>query len=92
MAIEAGFTALGACFGPFITLVSPGDVDVRQQDFMWEATVWHEYTHVLTLALSRNRVPRWLTEGFSVYEERQKNRAWERGMDRELLDAFHNDA
>ncbi|MBK8098589.1 MAG: hypothetical protein IPK26_15875 [Planctomycetes bacterium] len=85
-----GFTALGACFGPFITLVSPVDADVRKQDFMWEATVWHEYTHVLTLGLSRHRVPRWLTEGFSVYEERVRDPAWERGMDRELFDAFAN--
>ncbi len=87
-----GFTALGACFGGLITLVSPVDVDLRKNDFMWSATVWHEYTHVLTLILSRARVPRWLTEGFSVYEERQKNRAWERGMARDLLDAWHNDA
>lgn len=85
-----GFTALGACFGNFITLVSPVDSDLRQQDFMWEATVWHEYTHVLTLGLSRHRVPRWLTEGFSVYEEKQRDPAWERGMDRELFDAYHN--
>ncbi|MBK8976853.1 MAG: tetratricopeptide repeat protein [Planctomycetes bacterium] len=85
-----GFTALGACFGPFITLVSPQDPDLRRNDFMWTATVWHEYTHVLTLALSAHRVPRWLTEGFSVHEERARNPAWERGMDRELLDAWHN--
>ncbi|MGE3174139.1 MAG: tetratricopeptide repeat protein [Planctomycetota bacterium] len=85
-----GFTALGACFGPFITLVSPGDTDLRKQDFMWEATVWHEYAHVLTLGLSKHRVPRWLTEGFSVHEEGARNKAWERGMDRELFDAFHN--
>jgi tetratricopeptide (TPR) repeat protein len=85
-----GFTALGACFGPFMTLVSPGDSDVRKQDFMWEATVWHEYTHVLTLGLSKHRVPRWLTEGFSVYEEKARDPAWERGMDRDLFDAFHN--
>lgn len=85
-----GFTALGACFGRFLTLVSPGDSDLRKQDFMWEATVWHEYAHVLTLGLSRHRVPRWLTEGFSVYEERCRDPQWERGMDRELFDAFHN--
>ncbi|MEC8252135.1 MAG: tetratricopeptide repeat protein [Planctomycetota bacterium] len=85
-----GFTALGACFGRLITLVSPVDVDLRRQDFMWEATAWHEYTHVLTLGVSKNRVPRWLTEGFSVYEERARDTSWERGMDRELFDAFHN--
>jgi len=85
-----GFTALGACFGQFLTLVSPRDKDLRRQDFMWEATAWHEYAHVLTLGLSRHRVPRWLTEGFSVYEERERDRSWERGMDRELFDAFHN--
>ncbi len=85
-----GFTALGACFGPFLTMVSPGDRDLRRQDFMWEATLWHEYAHVLTLGLSQHRVPRWLTEGFSVHEEGQRNRTFERGMDRELFDAFHN--
>jgi tetratricopeptide (TPR) repeat protein len=85
-----GFTALGACFGPLITMVSPGDGDLRKQDFMWEATAWHEYTHVLTLGLSKHRVPRWLTEGFSVHEEKAKDPSWERGMDRELFDAFHN--
>lgn len=85
-----GFTALGACFGRLITLVSPVDMDLRRQDFMWEATAWHEFTHVLTLGVSKNRVPRWLTEGFSVYEERARERSWERGMERELFDAFHN--
>ena len=85
-----GFTALGACFGPLITLVSPGDADLRKQDFMWEATAWHEYTHVLTLGVSNHRVPRWLTEGFSVYEEKSRDVSWERGMDRELFDAAAN--
>ncbi len=85
-----GFTALGACFGRLITLVSPVDGDLRKQDFMWEATAWHEYTHVLTLGLSNHRVPRWLTEGFSVHEEKVRDPSWERGMDRELFDAFHN--
>lgn len=85
-----GFTALGACFGGLVTLVSPVDNDLRKNDFMWSATVWHEYAHVLTLALSNARVPRWLTEGISVYEERVRNRAWERGMQRDLLDAYHN--
>ena len=86
-----GFSALGACFGEFVTMVSPSDPVVRRNDFMWSATAWHEYAHVLTLALSRHRVPRWLTEGMSVYEESAKNPSWERGMVRDLLDAYHNE-
>lgn len=86
-----GFSALGACFGEFVTMVSPSDPVLRRNDFMWSATAWHEYAHVLTLALSKHRVPRWLTEGMSVYEESAKNPSWERGMVRELLDAYHNE-
>ncbi|MCA8956836.1 MAG: tetratricopeptide repeat protein, partial [Planctomycetes bacterium] len=85
-----GFSALGACFGEFVTMVSPNDPALRLNDFMWSATVWHEYAHVLTLALTKHRIPRWLTEGMSVHEESARNRTWERGMQRELLDAFHN--
>ncbi|MEO0479943.1 MAG: tetratricopeptide repeat protein [Planctomycetota bacterium] len=86
-----GFTALGACFGPMITLVSPADNVLRQNDFMWTATVWHEYAHVLALDLSNQRVPRFFTEGCSVHEEGAKNPAWERGMERDLFDAWAND-
>ena len=33
--------------------------------FSWQATLWHEMTHVITLQMSNQRVPRWLTEGIS---------------------------
>ena len=85
-----GFTALGACFGPFVTMVSPRDTDVRRNGFPWTATAWHEYTHVLTLGLSAARIPRWWTEGFSVFEEKVLDDANDRGMTRELFDAWNN--
>jgi tetratricopeptide (TPR) repeat protein len=47
-------------------------------DFSWQATLWHELAHVITLQLSNQRVPRWLTEGISVYEEREAREAWGR--------------
>jgi tetratricopeptide (TPR) repeat protein len=42
----------------------------------WEATLWHEFCHVITLNKTHNKMPRWLSEGISVYEERQADPAW----------------
>src|SRR5207253_6733614 len=71
--------ALGACFGRVVTLDSP---KARPPgDFQWEATLWHELGHVITLQMSNQRVPRWLTEGISEYEERRAHREWARQMD-----------
>jgi cellulose synthase operon protein C len=47
-------------------------------DFNWEPTLWHELGHVITLQLSKQRVPRWLTEGISVYEEKLGGPDWGR--------------
>jgi tetratricopeptide (TPR) repeat protein len=68
--------ALGACFGRVVTLDSP---KARPPgDFNWAPTLWHELAHVMTLQLSKQRVPRWLTEGISVYEEKLGSPAWGR--------------
>ena len=68
--------ALGACFGRVVTLDSP---KARPPgDFNWEPTLWHELGHVITLQLSKQRVPRWLTEGISVYEEKLGDPDWGR--------------
>jgi len=42
--------------------------------------LWHEFCHVVTLNDTRNRMPRWLSEGISVYEERQADPAWGQSM------------
>lgn len=65
---------LGVCFGRVITANSPGSA--AGMTFNWEAMLWHEYCHVVTLQLTRNKMPRWLSEGISVYEERARNPAW----------------
>jgi tetratricopeptide (TPR) repeat protein len=62
---------LGVCFGSVITANSPAT-----QRANWESVLWHEFCHVVTLTLTRNRMPRWLSEGISVYEERQQNPSW----------------
>ena len=42
----------------------------------WESVLWHEFCHVVTLKMTKNKMPRWLSEGISVYEERQVDPAW----------------
>ncbi len=65
---------LGVCFGRVITANSPASQGATPSN--WEAVLWHEFCHVVTLQLTRNRMPRWLSEGISVYEERLEDPRW----------------
>ena len=78
--------ALGACFGRVVTLDSPRARPPGA--FSWAATLWHELAHVYTLQLSNQRVPRWLTEGVSVYEERRARASWGRESEVEFARAL----
>ena len=66
---------LGVCFGPVFTINSPASARSN-----WEAVLWHEFVHVVTLTATRNRMPRWLSEGISVYEEQQADPRWGQRM------------
>jgi len=83
-----GFGAIGACFGRVITLDSPAALGPNF--FSWRNTAHHEMSHVFTLQMSAGRVPRWLTEGLAVLEERRGTRGSERHMERELVSAVAN--
>ena len=83
-----GFPALGVCFGPVVTAVSP--LSRLRGSFSWARTGFHEFSHVVHLGLSNNRCPRWITEGLATWEEIEKNPTWTRNMRRELLDARAN--
>jgi tetratricopeptide (TPR) repeat protein len=65
---------LGVCFGSVITANSPASQAPNPAN--WEDVLWHEFCHVVTLNDTRNRMPRWLSEGISVYEERQADQGW----------------
>jgi tetratricopeptide (TPR) repeat protein len=65
---------LGVCFGSVITANSPASQAPNPAN--WEDVLWHEFCHVVTLTATQNRMPRWLSEGISVYEERQANPSW----------------
>ena len=73
----AGF--LGVCFGRVVTANSPAAHGGHPTN--WEAVLWHEFCHVVTLQMTKNKMPRWLSEGISVYEERQASRAWGMRLD-----------
>src|SRR6185295_2920821 len=71
--------ALGACFGRVVAMDSPRARPPGE--FQWEATLWHELTHVITLQMSNQRLPRWLSEGISTYEEKKARPEWARQQD-----------
>jgi tetratricopeptide (TPR) repeat protein len=76
MGLPGMIGALGVCFGQVVVFDSP---KARPPgEFSWQETLWHELTHVITLQMSNNRIPRWLTEGISVWEEAQARPDWGR--------------
>jgi tetratricopeptide (TPR) repeat protein len=83
-----GLPALGVCFGNVITLLGPTSKPMGQ--FSWSRTAWHEFAHVVTLQLSKGQVPRWLTEGLSVFEEKERRERWGRDMEQQLYDRWRN--
>ena len=72
--VSGGAGFLGVCFGPVVTVNSPASRMAHPSN--WEAVLWHEFCHVVTLTKTKNKMPRWLSEGISVYEERISNPTW----------------
>ncbi|MBN1569136.1 MAG: tetratricopeptide repeat protein [Acidobacteria bacterium] len=66
--------ALGVCFGRVVAMDSPRER--KAGDFNWGSTLWHELVHVMTLQMSNHNIPRWYTEGLSVYEENRARPGW----------------
>jgi tetratricopeptide (TPR) repeat protein len=84
----SGIPALGACFGGLITLDSPQALGERK--FLWATTARHEFSHVISLQLSKGQVPRWFTEGLSVWEEIPLDTGWgeDAVFERQIFDAY----
>ena len=85
----AGLGALGVSFGSVVAMDSPSARD--RGEFNWASTLWHEIAHVFHLGLSNHRVPRWLAEGFAVYEQRRGSPSWGHDVDPGFLVAYHRD-
>ncbi len=77
---------VGICFGKVITLISPESLSAN-----WQEIVWHEFVHVISLQMTANRMPRWLSEGLSVWEEREARPYWGRSQGLDLVRAVEQD-
>jgi tetratricopeptide (TPR) repeat protein len=78
--------AVGVCFGKVVAMDSPRVKDVGP--FNWGSTLWHEFTHVITLQMTNHNIPRWYSEGLSVYEERRARPGWGDHMTLGFLKAY----
>jgi cellulose synthase operon protein C len=85
----AGLGALGVSFGSLLAMDSPAARERGQ--FNWGSTLWHEIAHAFTLAATEHRIPRWLTEGLSVVEERRARPGWGDDASLEFLAAWKSE-
>ena len=71
---------VGACTGNVIAMDvprgGPGEGADLMGNFDWARVLRHEYTHTVTLALTNNRIPHWLTEAAACNQE-QAPRDWD---------------
>jgi tetratricopeptide (TPR) repeat protein len=80
---------LGVCFGDVLAINTPRALTGR--DYNWARTLWHEIAHTMAIGVSQFHVPRWFTEGLSVYEEQRARPAWDREMELAFLTALDRD-
>jgi len=63
---------VGACTGRVIALVAPNTERSQFGTHNWATVLRHEYTHTVTLAATRNRIPHWFTEACAVFQQPDK--------------------
>ena len=84
-----GIGLLGVTFGYLVAMDSPsGRTDA---DYHWGTTLWHEMAHVFTLEATDHLVPRWFSEGVSVFEEWSTGPRPGRHIPMHVLDALQEE-
>jgi tetratricopeptide (TPR) repeat protein len=82
----SGIGILGVSFGPVVALDSPA---ARPRgSFNWGSVLWHEIAHSFHMGLSNYRVPRWFSEGLSVFEERHAREGWGNDVTVDFIKAY----
>ncbi len=81
-----GVDIVGVSFGPVVAFDSPSSRVFG--DFNWASVLWHEIAHSFHIDMSDGKVPRWFTEGLSVYEERRGGPGWGNDVTDSFLTAY----
>jgi tetratricopeptide (TPR) repeat protein len=81
-----GIGLLGVTFGYLVAMDSPSSREPGQ--FHWGTTLWHEMAHVFTLEATNHLVPRWYSEGISMYEEWEARPVWGERVTPPFIRAF----
>jgi tetratricopeptide (TPR) repeat protein len=84
-----GVGLLGVTFGYLLAMDSPSAR--APGEFHWGSTLWHELAHVFTIKTSNHLMPRWFTEGLSVYEEWHTGPLRGRHLPLPVLEAIRDD-
>ena len=63
---------VGACTGRVIALAAPNTERSPLGTHNWATVLRHEFTHTVTLAATRNRIPHWFTEACAVFQQPDK--------------------
>ncbi|MGQ7844795.1 tetratricopeptide repeat protein [Granulosicoccus sp. 3-233] len=83
-----GIGLLGVTFGYLTAMDSPKARAAGE--FHWGSTLWHEMAHVFTLEATNHRLPRWFSEGLSVYEEWNTGPLPDRELSMDVLTAIRD--
>jgi len=88
MGFPGFIAARGVCFARTFLVLSPKAQEQMAERFHWGSITVHEFMHIITLQMSRFRVPRWFTEGCSVYAEKLYHPAWGEEVEDDLVKAI----
>jgi len=78
--------ALGVCFGKVVAIDSPRAR--KAGTFNWGSTLWHEFTHVMTMQMTNHNIPRWYSEGLSGHEEHLARPGWGDSLTASFINAY----
>jgi len=84
-----GVGLLGVTFDTVVAMDGPSS-RAKQEGYHWASVLWHELSHVYTIAMTNERIPRWFTEGIAVHEESATTPDWGDRLNPPILTALRD--